>query len=86
MKKRSYQPKQRKKSNTRGAPFVEQSMKAENPKRRSELLREFFINASTLALVNELGAEMARLDAALRECGIDPDEFGMPERVPVPAA
>ena len=66
--------------------FVEQSMKTEPPNRRTELLKEFFLNASMIALCKELAQEMARLDAALEEYGIDPKELGTGERVPVPAA
>lgn len=60
-------------------------MKTMTRKRRRELLKEFFLNASLIALVNELGEEMARLDSVLGEG--DPGALsGEPAPVPVPAA
>ncbi len=51
---------------------------------RKELLREFFLNATLIALINELGRESARLRRALEDAGEDP--AALLESIPVPAA
>jgi len=58
-------------------------MNAEDQHRRSELLREFFLNASLIALIKELGEEMATLESLTDEGAGDLPEFGLP---PIPAA
>jgi hypothetical protein len=48
---------------------------------KKELLREFFLNATLIALINELGRESTRLEKAVAAWG---SGLGIPERVPVP--
>ena len=79
-------PESEKNVEQRGRFFVKQSMTAEYQPKRQTLLKEFFLNATMIVLIDELADEYARLDRLVRETGIEPDESWEDDRIPVPAA
>lgn len=56
------------------------SMTVQKSPRQKALLKEFFLNATLLALINELGRESARFDRKLQELGIESTEADSTER------
>ena len=67
--------------------FVQQSMKAEKDSKKKELLKEFFLNATLIALIKELGRETAQLEQMLQDNELvsdDPTALGA--WAPQPAA
>ena len=60
-------------------------MNAETTSERKELLREFFLNATLIALIKELGRETTQLERVLEQYGFD-DCSEFDEWAPQPAA
>lgn len=56
------------------------NMTVQKSPRQKALLKEFFLNATLLALINELGRESARFDRKLEELGIESIESDSIER------
>ena len=57
------------------------SMTVQKSPRQKALLKEFFLNATLLALINELGRESARCDRKLKELGIESPDSDSTERI-----
>lgn len=55
-------------------------MTVQKSPRQKALLKEFFLNATLLALINELGRESARFDRKLQELGIESTEADSTDR------
>jgi|TARA_B110001454_G_C12594824_1_gene381820 hypothetical protein len=55
-------------------------MTVQKSPRQKALLKEFFLNATLLALINELGRESARYDRKLQELEIESLDPGSTER------
>ena len=67
--------------------FVQQSMNAEKDSKRKELLKEFFLNATLIALIKELGRETAQLEHILHENElVSDDPMALESWAPQPAA
>ena len=67
--------------------FVQQSMNAEKDSKRKELLKEFFLNATLIALIKELGRETAHLEQVLQENELVSDDLmALESWAPQPAA
>ena len=67
--------------------FVKQSMNAEKDSKKKELLKEFFLNATLIALIKELGRETAQLEQVLHENElVSDDPMALESWAPQPAA